>query len=78
MKIIRSFTGTLFLSGRRDGLLLVHGFTGTPAELRPMGDFFRKRGLCRPCSPLAGARNQSGGVGRDHLEGLAGKRTSGP
>lgn len=30
--------------GGKTGILLVHGFTGSPGELRPFGEFFAKRG----------------------------------
>jgi carboxylesterase len=33
-----------FYSGGKTGILLIHGFTGTPSELRPMGDFLNQRG----------------------------------
>jgi carboxylesterase len=34
-----------FYSGGKTGILLIHGFTGTPSELRPMGDFLNKQGF---------------------------------
>lgn len=36
------------------GLLLVHGFTGSPAELVPMGQYFHKRGYTVHAPLLAG------------------------
>lgn len=45
MKIIQRSPEPFFYPGGENGLLLVHGFTGSPAELRPMGDYFRKRGF---------------------------------
>jgi carboxylesterase len=45
MKIVRRSPEPFFYPGGETGLLLVHGFTGSPAELRPMGDYFRKRGI---------------------------------
>ncbi|PRX41501.1 carboxylesterase [Planifilum fimeticola] len=45
MKIVRRSPEPFFYPGGEIGLLLVHGFTGSPAELRPMGDYFRKRGI---------------------------------
>jgi len=34
-----------FLPGGRTGCLLMHGFTGTPAEMRPLGSFLNTRGF---------------------------------
>lgn len=45
MKIVRRSPEPFFYSGGDIGLLLVHGFTGSPAELRPMGEYFRKQGF---------------------------------
>jgi carboxylesterase len=33
-----------FYRGGKMGILLIHGFTGTPSELRPMGEYFRDQG----------------------------------
>ena len=33
------------LEGGRVGALLVHGFTGSPPEMRPLGDYLHQRGL---------------------------------
>lgn len=33
-----------FYPGGKTGILLIHGFTGTPSELRPMGQFFKEKG----------------------------------
>ncbi len=34
----------LFPGDRRTGVLLVHGFTGTPKEMRPLGEFLNQQG----------------------------------
>jgi carboxylesterase len=34
-----------YLQGGRVGALLVHGFTGSPPEMRPVGDYLHQRGL---------------------------------
>jgi carboxylesterase len=34
-----------FLEGGPVGVLLVHGFTATPVEMRPLGDFLHKKGF---------------------------------
>jgi carboxylesterase len=36
---------TFCLQGGRVGALLVHGFTGSPPEMRPVGDYLHQRGL---------------------------------
>ena len=33
------------LRGGADGILMVHGFSGSPASMRPMGEWFAARGL---------------------------------
>lgn len=33
-----------FLSGNQTGVLLIHGFTGAPAEMRLVGDYLHERG----------------------------------
>lgn len=40
--------------GGQIGLLLVHGFTGSAAEMLPMGDYFHERGLTVHAPLLAG------------------------
>jgi carboxylesterase len=32
-------------AGRDDGILMLHGFSGSPASLRPMGEWFAEQGL---------------------------------
>ncbi len=43
-----------FYEGDRRGLLLIHGFTGTTAELQPMGRFFHEKGYTVHAPLLAG------------------------
>ncbi|MDL2280889.1 alpha/beta fold hydrolase [Selenomonadales bacterium OttesenSCG-928-I06] len=43
MPIISGAEPFLF-SGGKTGILLVHGFTGSPAELRPLGEYLNKQG----------------------------------
>ncbi|MEW5945005.1 MAG: alpha/beta fold hydrolase [bacterium] len=38
-------TSPFFLEGGPDGCLLIHGFTGSPAEMRPLGDYLAARGV---------------------------------
>lgn len=35
----------IFLSGNQTGVLLIHGFTGAPAEMRLLGEYFHQRGF---------------------------------
>jgi len=46
MKFPQTFPGAepFFLSGSRCGCLLVHGFTGTPKEMRWMGENLHSQG----------------------------------
>ncbi len=43
-----------FYSGGKTGILLIHGFTGTPSELRPMGEYLRDKGYTVYAPLLAG------------------------
>jgi carboxylesterase len=43
-----------FLRGGRVGCLLIHGFTGSPPEMRPMGDYLAEKGLTVSGPLLAG------------------------
>ena len=43
-----------FLPGGRHGVLLIHGFTGLPAELRLMGEYLQKHGYSVLAVRLAG------------------------
>lgn len=44
MKIRRRPPDPFFYQGSETGILLIHGFTGTPSELRPMGRYLEKQG----------------------------------
>lgn len=45
---------TFFYPGGKAGLLLLHGFTGSTAEMQPMGRFFHKLGFTVHAPLLAG------------------------
>lgn len=40
-----------FYEGGKQGLLLIHGFTGSTAEMKPMGTYFQEQGFT-VCAPL--------------------------
>lgn len=44
MKITDRSPNPFFYFGNKTGILLIHGFTGSPAELRPLGIFLRNHG----------------------------------
>ena len=46
--------GTFLFEGSDVGCLLLHGFTGTPHNIRPLGDFLARRGLTVLAPRLAG------------------------
>lgn len=54
MNIVQRSPEPFFYMGGKTGILLVHGFTGTPSELRPMGDYFKERGYTVHAPLLAG------------------------
>ncbi len=43
-----------FISDGEEGILLLHGFTGTPYEMMPAGEFFRNYGYSSFCPRLKG------------------------
>ena len=43
-----------FLPGGPVGCLLIHGFTGSPPEMRPMGEYLAQRGIAASAPLLAG------------------------
>lgn len=47
-----------FFPGGPTGCLLVHGFTGTPKEMRPMGEYLAGQGYSVLCMRLAGHATQ--------------------
>jgi carboxylesterase len=46
--------GAFYFEGSEIGCLLIHGFTGTPQNIRPLGDFLARRGLTVLCPRLVG------------------------
>jgi len=46
--------GAFYFEGSDTACLLIHGFTGTPQNLRPLGDFLARRGLTVYAPRLAG------------------------
>lgn len=54
MKIERRSPSPFFYEGDQRGLLLIHGFTGSTAEMRPMGKYFHDLGFTVHAPLLAG------------------------
>ncbi|MFA6032646.1 MAG: carboxylesterase, partial [Myxococcota bacterium] len=54
MKNYISGAGPFEIGTGRRGVLLVHGFTGTPFEMRPLGDGLAAAGYRVACPALAG------------------------
>lgn len=54
MKMQQRSPDPFFWEGDQTGLLLIHGFTGTTAELRAMGKFFHDKGMTVHAPLLAG------------------------
>ena len=66
MQLPRSMPGAepFFLPGGRIGCLLIHGFTGTPKEMRWMGEDLNQRGYTILAPRLAGHATQPGDLPR--------------
>lgn len=45
MDIIKRVTEPFFFKGGETACLLIHGFSGSPAELRPLGEFLAQKGF---------------------------------
>jgi carboxylesterase len=45
MQIIQRSTDPFFYSAGKTGILLIHGFTGSPSEMRPMGKYLHQQGF---------------------------------
>ena len=45
---------SFFLPGGKHGVLLCHGFTATPAEMLPLGQYLNEKGFTVACMRLAG------------------------
>ncbi|MFC4548022.1 alpha/beta hydrolase [Paenactinomyces guangxiensis] len=54
MNISKRSPEPFFYSGGNTGILLIHGFTGTPSEMRPMGQYLKDRGYTVYAPLLAG------------------------
>ncbi|SFI62268.1 alpha/beta hydrolase [Thermoflavimicrobium dichotomicum] len=54
MKIVRRSPEPFFYKGGKTGILLIHGFSGSPSELRPMGQYFIDKGYTVYAPLLAG------------------------
>ena len=52
--MIISGAESFFLQGGNHGVLLIHGFTGSPAELLLLGQYLQMKGLTVLCLRLAG------------------------
>ncbi|WP_131923707.1 alpha/beta hydrolase [Hazenella coriacea] len=51
MEIIQRSPDPFFYKGGKTGILLIHGFSGSPSEMRPMGEYFKEQGYT-VCAPL--------------------------
>lgn len=54
MAMIQRSPEPFFYTGGKTGILIIHGFTGTPSEMRPMGDYFKEQGYTVYAPLLAG------------------------
>lgn len=51
LEIIKRSPEPFYYPGGKTGILLIHGFSGSASELRPMGEYFRQKGYT-VCAPL--------------------------
>lgn len=54
MQTIQRSPDPFYYQGEKTGILLIHGFTGSPSEMRPMGEYFRSKGYSIYAPLLAG------------------------
>ena len=78
MENIQPETAAYFLPGGPCGVVLVHGYTGTPMELRPLGDYLAAQGftvgniMTNGLRSLPDALNADGNAVFSTLQQLAG------
>ena len=61
-----------YYQGNKIGCLLIHGFTGTPKEMRLMGEYLANQGYTRFRHPAGRARHKTIRYEQDSLVGLDG------
>jgi len=44
MEYLHEYVKPFFYEGKDEGCLIIHGFTGSPAHMRPLGEILRKQG----------------------------------
>ncbi len=70
--------GAYWFEGNDVGCLLVHGFTGTPQNVRPLADYLARRGLAvsAPRMPGHGTTVADRGFGDSGIRGFGGSKSS--
>ena len=63
-----------FLPGDEHAVLLTHGFTGSAAHMRPLGDYLHAQGFTVRGILLPGHGTSAPGYALGHLAGVAGGR----
>ena len=61
-----------YFPGNSTGCLLIHGFTGTPKEMRPLGDFLAEKGYSVLGIRLSGHGTKMADIQRSHWQDWAG------
>jgi carboxylesterase len=61
-----------YFPGNSTGCLLIHGFTGTPAEMRPLGDFLAEKGYSVLGIRLSGHGTKMADMQRSHWQDWSG------
>ncbi len=61
-----------YFPGNSTGCLLIHGFTGTPAEMRPLGDFLAEKGYSVLGIRLSGHGTKMADIQRSHWQDWSG------
>ena len=63
--------GAYWFEGNEVGCLILHGFTGTPQNVRPLADYLARRGLAVSVPRIAGHGTTRAGPGHHWSRGLA-------
>jgi carboxylesterase len=61
-----------YFPGNSTGCLLIHGFTGAPTEMRPLGDFLAEKGYSVLGIRLSGHGTKMADIQRSHWQDWAG------
>lgn len=70
MQIIEGAESFLLEGKNNKAVLLLHGYTGAPSEMRPLGDYLHALGYTVSCVLPSRPRHEHQRLGSNHRDGL--------